>query len=119
MASPVVWFRQLSGASLNLSHSDLVRYRCYKRTVGEHQCICRFACFSCDGRLHGTWYVCVCARARVDCSINYIDTVVNLAAEAQGVMISYPLSFRKKNVVRTSIFVLLICLLWMSSVHHI
>ena len=31
MASPVVWIRQLSGASLDLSHSDLDRYRCYKR----------------------------------------------------------------------------------------
>ena len=30
MASPVVWIRQLSGASLVLSHLDLVRYRCYK-----------------------------------------------------------------------------------------
>ena len=29
MASPIVWIRQLSGASLDLSHSDLVRYRCY------------------------------------------------------------------------------------------
>ena len=36
----------------------------------------------------------------VACSINYIDTVVNLAAEAQDVMISNPLSFRKNNVVR-------------------
>ena len=37
MASPVVWIRQLSGASLDLSHSDLVRYRCYKRKpVGAH-----------------------------------------------------------------------------------
>ena len=24
------------------------------------QCICRFACFSCDGRIHGTWYVLPC-----------------------------------------------------------
>ena len=31
MASPVLWIRQLSGASLDLSHSDLVRYRCYNR----------------------------------------------------------------------------------------
>ena len=30
------------------------------------QCICRFACFSCDGRIHGTWYmVCVCVCACV------------------------------------------------------
>ena len=37
MASPVVWIRQLSGASLDLSHSDPVRYRCYKRkSVGAH-----------------------------------------------------------------------------------
>ena len=37
MASPVVWIRQLSGASLDLPHSDLVRYRCYKRkSVGAH-----------------------------------------------------------------------------------
>ena len=32
MASPgSVWIRQLSGASLVLPHSDVVRYRCYKR----------------------------------------------------------------------------------------
>ena len=31
MASTVVWIRQLSGESLDLSHSDLVRYQCYKR----------------------------------------------------------------------------------------
>ena len=74
IASSVVWIRQLSGASLDLSHSDLVRYRCYKRkSVGAHpvhlqknlwvhiQCICRFACFSCDGRIHGTWCVCACS----------------------------------------------------------
>ena len=37
MASQVVWIGQLSGASLDLSHSDLVRYRCYKRkSVGAH-----------------------------------------------------------------------------------
>ena len=24
------------------------------------QCIFRFACFTCDGRIHGTWCVCVC-----------------------------------------------------------
>ena len=37
MALPVTWIRQLSGASLDLSHSDLVRYRCYKRkSVGAH-----------------------------------------------------------------------------------
>ena len=34
MASPVVWIRQLSGASLDLSHSDLVRYRCYEKICG-------------------------------------------------------------------------------------
>ena len=68
MTSPVVWIRQLSGASLDLSHSDLVRYRCYQRTsVGGHPVhlqICvllyRRAC---------TWYmvhgVFVCMRARV------------------------------------------------------
>ena len=50
--------RQLSGASLGLFHSDLVRYRC--STLWVHiQSICGFACFSCNGR---TWYVvwCVC-----------------------------------------------------------
>ena len=31
IASQVVWIRQLSGTSLDLSHSDLVRYHCYKR----------------------------------------------------------------------------------------
>ena len=31
IASQVVWIRQLSGTSLDRSHSDLVRYRCYKR----------------------------------------------------------------------------------------
>ena len=31
MASQVVWIGQLSGASFDLSHSDLVHYRCYKR----------------------------------------------------------------------------------------
>ena len=37
MASPVVRNRQLSGASIDLSHSDLVRYHCYKRTsMGAH-----------------------------------------------------------------------------------
>ena len=37
MASQVVWIGQFSGASLDLSHSDLVRYRCYKRkSVGAH-----------------------------------------------------------------------------------
>ena len=37
MALPVVWVIQLSDASLDLSHSDLVRYRCYKRkSVGAH-----------------------------------------------------------------------------------
>ena len=37
MALPVVWIIQLSGASLDLSHPDLVRYRCYKRkSVGAH-----------------------------------------------------------------------------------
>ena len=37
MASPVVWITQFSGASLGLSHSDLVRCRCYKRkSVGAH-----------------------------------------------------------------------------------
>ena len=36
-AMPVVWIRQLSGASLDLSHSDLVRNRCNKRTSeGAH-----------------------------------------------------------------------------------
>ena len=33
MASPVVWIRQLSGESLDLSHSDLVRYRCYNYRI--------------------------------------------------------------------------------------
>ena len=41
--------------------------------------------------------MCVCARARVDCSINCMEKV-SLAAEVQGV-ISNPLSFREKNVV--------------------
>ena len=37
MALPVVWIIQLSDASPDLSHSDLVRYRCYKRkSVGAH-----------------------------------------------------------------------------------
>ena len=37
MASPVVWIRQLPGARLDLSYSDLVRYRGYKRkSVGAH-----------------------------------------------------------------------------------
>ena len=37
MASLVTWIRQLSGASLDLSHSQLVRYRCYKRkSVGAY-----------------------------------------------------------------------------------
>ena len=31
MALPVVWVRQLSGASLDHFHSNLVGYRCYKR----------------------------------------------------------------------------------------
>ena len=31
IASQVVWIRHLSGISLDLSHSDLVRYRCYNR----------------------------------------------------------------------------------------
>ena len=39
VASQVVWIGQISGASLDLSHSDLVRYRCYKykrKSVGAH-----------------------------------------------------------------------------------
>ena len=53
MASPVVWVRQLSGASLDLFHSDLVMSAVVAITeklwVYNH-CICRFACFSCDRR---------------------------------------------------------------------
>ena len=65
MASPVVWIRQLSGASLDLSHSDLVRYRCYKRkSVGAHPVHLQI-CVLLLRRAY-TWYiVCVCARARV------------------------------------------------------
>ena len=41
-----------------------IRYCCSFRREDllEHsQCIYRFACFSCDGRIHGPWYiVCVC-----------------------------------------------------------
>ena len=37
MASPVVWIRQVSGTSLDLNYSDLVRHRCCKRkSVGAH-----------------------------------------------------------------------------------
>ena len=37
MASQVVWIGQLSGTSLGLTHSDRVRYRCYKRkSVDAH-----------------------------------------------------------------------------------
>ena len=49
MAPQVVWIGQLSGASLDLSHSDRVRYRCYKRkSVGAHPmhlqiCVCAYA----------------------------------------------------------------------------
>ena len=55
MASPVLWIRQLSGASLDLSHSDLVRYRCYNRkSVG------RASLATGVYMIHGTWCVCVC-----------------------------------------------------------
>ena len=61
MASPVVWIRQLSGASLDLSHSDLVRYRCYERkSVGTHPVHLQI-CVLLLRRAY-TWYmVCVCA----------------------------------------------------------
>ena len=43
---------------LDLFNSDLVRYRCYKKEKNlcvYIQCICRFACFSLDERIHGTY----------------------------------------------------------------
>ena len=63
MASPVVWIRQLSGTSLDLSHSNLVRYRCYKRkSVGAHPVhfqICVLLLPRAYTKI--TWYmVCVC-----------------------------------------------------------
>ena len=56
MASPVVWIRQLPGASLDLSHSDLVFFAivAIRENLWVHiQCICRFACFS---RYGMAWY---------------------------------------------------------------
>ena len=60
MASPVVWIGQLSGTSLDLSHSDLVRYRCYKRkSVGAHSLHAQISALLM--RRAYTWYmVCVC-----------------------------------------------------------
>ena len=65
MASPVVWIRQLSGASLDLSHSDPVRYRCYKRkSEGAHPVHLQI-CVLLLQRAY-TWYmVCVCVRVCV------------------------------------------------------
>ena len=62
MASPVVWIRQLSGASsLDLSHSDLVRYRCYKRkSVGAHPVHLQI-CVLFLRRAY-TWYIHGCVR---------------------------------------------------------
>ena len=63
MASPVVWIRQLSGACLDLSHSDLVRYRCYKRkSVGAHPVNLQICVLLLRGgytwyMVHGTWYM--------------------------------------------------------------
>ena len=81
MASPVVWIRQLSGASLDLSHSGLVAIR---ENLWVHiQCTCRFACFSCDGCIHGTWCVCVCARVCVRACVCVCNScVINGASEA-------------------------------------
>ena len=58
IVEPIMWSRQLSGATLDLSHSDLVHYRCYKRKpVGAHPlqtCVLLL-------RQAYTWYmVCVC-----------------------------------------------------------
>ena len=59
MALPVVWIIQLSGASLDLSHSDLVRYRCYKRkSVGAHPVHLQ-TCVLLLRRAYA-WYVCAC-----------------------------------------------------------
>ena len=58
------WLRRLdlSGASLDLAHSDLIRYRCYKRTFF---CGCTSSAFA-DLRASlataYTWYM-VCVRA--------------------------------------------------------
>ena len=60
MASPVAWIRQLSGASLDLSHSDLVRYRCYKRTSVGAQPVHLRICMLLLRRAY-TWYM-VCVR---------------------------------------------------------
>ena len=66
---------------LDLFHSALVCYRCYKTNlVGVHPVhLCRFGCFSCHGR---TWYmvcggVCVYACVYV-CNQEYINQSVQL-----------------------------------------
>ena len=69
------WLRRLCGLDsyLALVLIRLIQILSAIIAIREHlcvhiQCICRFACFSCDGRIHGTWWWwwwCVCARACV------------------------------------------------------
>ena len=79
MVSPVVWIRQLSGASLDLSHSDLARYRCYKRkSVGAHPVHLQI-CVLLLRRAY-TWYVvCVCG-----CACQLVQLVGTLMPDCVG-----------------------------------
>ena len=66
------WLRQLCGLDSYLAQvlicliQILFAIVAIRENLWVHiQCICRFACFSCDGRIHGTLYmvcvsVCVC-----------------------------------------------------------
>ena len=94
MASPVVWIRQLSGASLDLSHSDLVRYRCCKRkSVGAHPvhlqiCVLLLQRAYTWYRLSGTWCVyivllCVCVCVCVMCVCVCVCVNVCVCARAR------------------------------------
>ena len=56
MALPVVWVIQLSDASLDLSHSDLIRYK--RKSVGAHQVQLQ-TCVLLLRRAYA-WYVCAC-----------------------------------------------------------
>ena len=59
------WFRMLCGLDrcpalvLICFIQNQIRYRCYKREILWVHIQCRFACISCDGRIHGTCYTAV------------------------------------------------------------
>ena len=86
MGPQVVWSRQLSGASLDLSHSDLVRYRCYtyrRKSVGAHPAHLQIWVLLL--RRAYTWYmVCLCVRAYVAMRVSaqsqhYFKTIVTMS----------------------------------------